>query len=138
METLWQDAGPAAALAAVEARQSPVSFCRTSVALSPFTARHPTSVLLFCQTRQMLTLIEAFVRSEGYTFLRYGDLVNSWMPALPNKQAMGRMDGNTSIKQRQPRIAQFNQDPSIFVFILTTRVGGLGVNLTGADRVVSL
>ena len=28
------------------------------------------------------------------------------------------------------------QDTSIFVFLLTTRVGGLGVNLTGADRVV--
>ena len=28
------------------------------------------------------------------------------------------------------------QDESIFVFLLTTRVGGLGVNLTGADRVL--
>eukprot|EP00730_Choanoeca_flexa_P003882 TRINITY_DN11532_c0_g1_i2.p1 TRINITY_DN11532_c0_g1~~TRINITY_DN11532_c0_g1_i2.p1 ORF type:complete len:1223 (+),score=289.37 TRINITY_DN11532_c0_g1_i2:178-3669(+) len=73
-------------------------------------------VLLFCQTRQMLTLIEAFVKSQSYTYLR--------------------LDGNTSIKQRQPRISQFNSDPSIFLFILTTRVGGLGVNLTGADRVV--
>ena len=30
----------------------------------------------------------------------------------------------------------FHQTPSIFVFLLTTRVGGLGVNLTGADRVI--
>ena len=28
------------------------------------------------------------------------------------------------------------QDRSIFIFLLTTRVGGLGVNLTGADRVI--
>lgn len=28
------------------------------------------------------------------------------------------------------------QDPSIYLFLLTTRVGGLGVNLTGADRVI--
>lgn len=33
-------------------------------------------------------------------------------------------------------IERYNSDPSIFVFLLTTRVGGLGVNLTGADRVV--
>jgi hypothetical protein len=31
---------------------------------------------------------------------------------------------------------EFNSDESIFCFLLTTRVGGLGVNLTGADRVV--
>lgn len=30
----------------------------------------------------------------------------------------------------------FFQDPSIFVMILTTKVGGLGVNLIGADRVI--
>ena len=30
----------------------------------------------------------------------------------------------------------FNFNPSVFVFLLTTRVGGLGVNLTGADRVL--
>ena len=30
----------------------------------------------------------------------------------------------------------FHQDKSIFVFLLTTRVGGLGVNLVGANRVI--
>lgn len=47
-----------------------------------------------------------------------------------------RMDGGTSVKRRQPLIAAFNASPDIFLFLLTTRVGGLGVNLTGADRVV--
>lgn len=46
------------------------------------------------------------------------------------------MDGTTSIKRRQPLISAFNSDDKIFMFLLTTRVGGLGVNLTGADRVV--
>ena len=31
---------------------------------------------------------------------------------------------------------RFNQDPRIFCFILSTRSGGIGVNLTGADTVI--
>lgn len=38
--------------------------------------------------------------------------------------------------QRQLMIDRFNEDRSIFVFLLTTRVGGLGINLTGANRYV--
>ena len=33
-------------------------------------------------------------------------------------------------------IEKYNKDENIFAFLLTTRVGGLGVNLTGADRIV--
>ncbi len=40
------------------------------------------------------------------------------------------------MQSRIPLIDRFNHDESIFMFILTTRVGGIGVNLTGADRVV--
>jgi DNA excision repair protein ERCC-6 len=47
-----------------------------------------------------------------------------------------RMDGTLPVGARMRMIDSFNTDPSIFVFLLTTRVGGLGVNLTGADRVV--
>lgn len=35
-----------------------------------------------------------------------------------------------------PLICRFNNDPSIDVLLLTTHVGGLGLNLTGADTVV--
>jgi len=31
---------------------------------------------------------------------------------------------------------RFNKDPRIFLFILTTRTGGVGINLTGADTVI--
>ena len=47
-----------------------------------------------------------------------------------------RMDGTTSIKSRQQLVDQYNDDASIDVFLLTTRVGGLGINLIGASRVV--
>lgn len=74
-------------------------------------------VLLFSQTRQMLDIIEAFVNEEGYAY--------------------NRMDGTTPIGARQSLISQFNDPESgLFVFLLTTKVGGLGVNLTGANRVI--
>ncbi|XP_077092868.1 DNA excision repair protein ERCC-6 isoform X2 [Siphateles boraxobius] len=73
-------------------------------------------VLLFTQSRQMLEILEVFVRENGFSYLK--------------------MDGTTTIGSRQPLIAQFNQNKDIFIFLLTTRVGGLGVNLTGANRVV--
>ncbi|KAF1959734.1 hypothetical protein CC80DRAFT_514206 [Byssothecium circinans] len=47
-----------------------------------------------------------------------------------------RMDGETNIKNRQALVDEFNNDPNIHVFLLTTKVGGLGVNLTGANRVI--
>ncbi|PSN50701.1 hypothetical protein C0J52_01199 [Blattella germanica] len=73
-------------------------------------------VLLFTQSRQMLCIMEAFVQKQGYKYMK--------------------LDGGTGVASRQPLIAKFNEDKSYFVFLLTTRVGGLGVNLTGADRVV--
>lgn len=73
-------------------------------------------VLLFTQSRQMLCILENFVKQQSYKYLR--------------------MDGSTSIGSRQPLITKFNEDPDLFVFLLTTRVGGLGVNLTGANRII--
>ena len=72
--------------------------------------------LLFTQGKQMLTILERFLTDHKYVYLK--------------------MDGTTSIGSRQGLVSQFNTDPSIFVFLLTTRVGGLGINLTGANRVL--
>ena len=73
--------------------------------------------LLFAQHRIMLDILERFVKGmEGFKYRR--------------------MDGNTNIKDRQNLVDEFNQDQGIHVFLLTTKVGGLGVNLTGADRVI--
>uniref|UniRef100_A0A667X223 DNA excision repair protein ERCC-6 n=1 Tax=Myripristis murdjan TaxID=586833 RepID=A0A667X223_9TELE len=73
-------------------------------------------VLLFTQSRQMLEILEVFVRENNYSYLK--------------------MDGTTAIASRQPLIARYNEDKSIYIFLLTTKVGGLGVNLTGANRVI--
>lgn len=48
-----------------------------------------------------------------------------------------RLDGDiTERKERQKRIDQFRNDATIPCFVLTTGVGGVGLNLVGADRVV--
>ncbi|XP_077284904.1 DNA excision repair protein ERCC-6-like [Arctopsyche grandis] len=73
-------------------------------------------VLIFTQSRAMLCILEQFLEQHEYKYLR--------------------MDGATSIGSRQPLIKLFNSDDSYLVFLSTTRVGGLGVNLTGADRVI--
>lgn len=73
--------------------------------------------LLFCQTRQMMDILGNFLeRLSGVKYLR--------------------MDGATPVGQRQTLVDTFNEDVTYHVFLLTTRVGGLGVNLTGADRVL--
>jgi DNA excision repair protein ERCC-6 len=73
--------------------------------------------LLFSQGVLMLNIIEEFVKSlGGFNYLR--------------------MDGSTNIKDRQTLVDRFNKDPDLHVFLLTTKVGGLGVNLTGANRVI--
>lgn len=73
-------------------------------------------VLLFAQTQQMLDILETFLIADSYTYRR--------------------MDGLTPVKQRMTLMDEFNNSPDIFVFILTTKVGGLGTNLTGANRVI--
>lgn len=73
-------------------------------------------VLLFSQTQQMLDILENFLIAGGYSYRR--------------------MDGLTPVKQRMALIDEFNNSEDVFIFILTTRVGGLGTNLTGANRVI--
>ena len=73
--------------------------------------------LLFAQHRIMLDILEKYIRSMHGMKYR-------------------RMDGNTPIQNRQNMVDEFNNDPNLHVFLLTTKVGGLGINLTGADRVI--
>merc|ERR1712139_13749 len=50
-----------------------------------------------------------------------------------------RIDGSTDVQSRADRVQQFQTRPDKFqVMLLTTSVGGYGLNLTGADRVVLL
>jgi len=73
-------------------------------------------VLIFTQTRQMLNILQRFTISVGMKF--------------------GRIDGNTHIKDRQKMVDLFNDDSSYFGLLCTTKTGGVGLNLTGANRIV--
>jgi len=76
-------------------------------------------VLIFAQLKSMLDIIE-------------NDLLKTVMPTV----SYLRLDGDVPAHQRQSIVAKFNQDPTIDILLLTTHVGGLGLNLTGADTVI--
>jgi helicase SWR1 len=72
--------------------------------------------LIFTQMTKVLDILEQFLNIHGYRYLR--------------------LDGSTKIEQRQILTDRFNTDPRILCFILSSRSGGLGINLTGADSVI--
>lgn len=73
-------------------------------------------VLIFTQMSKMLDILEVFLNLHAHTYVR--------------------LDGATGLDKRQKMMDRFNSDPKLFVFILSTRSGGLGINLTGADCVI--
>lgn len=86
-------------------------------AVPDVTSQH--RALIFCQLKDMLDMVE-------------NDLLKQCMPSV----SYMRLDGSTEAKDRHGIVQQFNGDPSIDVLLLTTHVGGLGLNLTGADTVI--
>ncbi|KAL6059638.1 DNA repair and recombination protein RAD26-like [Balamuthia mandrillaris] len=68
------------------------------------------------RSTRMLNILEAVLRKERYIY--------------------SRLDGSTPIKDRQPIIDQFNRNPNKFIFLISTKAGGLGLNLTAASIVV--
>ena len=75
--------------------------------------------LIFCQMKEMLDIVQNDVLRK----------------LLPSVQYL-RLDGSIEANKRQNIVNQFNTDPSFDVLLLTTSVGGLGLNLTGADTVI--
>lgn len=72
--------------------------------------------LIFTQMSKMLDILEIFLNIHDHSYVR--------------------LDGSTGIDKRQKLMDRFNSDPKLFCFILSTRSGGLGINLTGADTVI--
>lgn len=79
----------------------------------------PHRALIFCQMKEMLDIVQNDVLKR----------------LLPSVQYL-RLDGGVEASKRQDIVNRFNSDPSYDVLLLTTSVGGLGLNLTGADTVI--
>lgn len=62
------------------------------------------------------------------------DLIEEMM--IMRNYSYRRLDGSYRLEQRAVAIDEFNKDPNILAFLLSTRAGGLGLNLTGADTVI--
>lgn len=93
-------------------------------------------ILLFCQTKQMLDILEKFIANlEQLGSVPSVDDSNDVHSEIDYFHYL-RMDGSTPIVKRQQLVDTFNTNKYYHVFLLTTKVGGLGVNLTGADRVI--
>lgn len=73
-------------------------------------------VLIYSQMTRMIDLLEEYMWHRKLTYMR--------------------LDGSSKISERRDMVADFQSRTDIFVFLLSTRAGGLGINLTAADTVI--
>ncbi|XP_010270758.1 PREDICTED: protein CHROMATIN REMODELING 19 [Nelumbo nucifera] len=90
--------------------------CQALADLLPSLKKDGHRVLIFSQWTSMLDILEWTLDVIGVTYRR--------------------LDGSTQVAERQTIVDTFNNDSSIFACLLSTRAGGQGLNLTGADTVV--
>lgn len=73
-------------------------------------------VLIYNQMTRMIDLMEEFLAWRGYTYIR--------------------LDGSSKISDRRDLVQDWQSRSDLFIFLLSTRAGGLGINLTAADTVI--
>lgn len=73
-------------------------------------------VLIYFQMTRMMDLMEEYLIYRQYKYLR--------------------LDGSSKLEDRRDMVIDWQTRPDIFIFILSTRAGGLGINLTAADTVI--
>eukprot|EP01127_Copromyxa_protea_P005451 TRINITY_DN1537_c0_g1_i2.p1 TRINITY_DN1537_c0_g1~~TRINITY_DN1537_c0_g1_i2.p1 ORF type:complete len:1547 (-),score=321.48 TRINITY_DN1537_c0_g1_i2:24-4637(-) len=78
--------------------------------------REKHRVLIYSQMTLMLDILQDFLSAKSFKFVR--------------------LDGSFKLEDRQEMVDLFQTDGSIFAFLLSTRAGGLGINLTSADTVI--
>ncbi|KAK1375721.1 Chromatin remodeling complex subunit [Heracleum sosnowskyi] len=92
-----------------------------------------------------LTLLHSMLKvlhKEGHRVLIFSqmtkllDILEDYLNIEFGPGTFERVDGSVSVSDRQTAITRFNQDKSRFVFLLSTRSCGLGINLATADTVI--
>jgi len=75
-----------------------------------------SKVLIFSLSVQLLNIIEEHLIGCNHSYLR--------------------LDGKTKVEDRLELVHRFNSSPNIFVFLISKKCGGVGLNVTGANRVI--
>ncbi|CAK4675014.1 unnamed protein product [Aphanomyces euteiches] len=78
--------------------------------------RKREKALIFSRNTRMLDILQSFMISKALDYVR--------------------LDGGTKVDERLKLVQQFNKDPSLGVFLISTKAGGLGLNITSATNVV--
>ncbi|CAK4031263.1 related to DNA excision repair (Rad26L) [Lecanosticta acicola] len=73
-------------------------------------------VLIFSHSVRFLTMLRTLFNNTDYN--------------------VSYLDGNVPFEDRQPTVDEYNADPSQFVFLISTKAGGVGLNITSANKVV--
>uniref|UniRef100_A0A673A0Y6 Proliferation-associated SNF2-like protein n=1 Tax=Sphaeramia orbicularis TaxID=375764 RepID=A0A673A0Y6_9TELE len=84
--------------------------------LLPALKKRGHKVLIFSQMTSILDLLMDYCYLRGFQY--------------------SRLDGTMSYTDREENMTKFAKDPEVFIFLLSTRAGGLGINLTSADTVI--
>eukprot|EP00180_Rhodochaete_pulchella_P004336 Plantae.Rhodophyta-Rhodochaete_pulchella.ctg8091.p1 GENE.Plantae.Rhodophyta-Rhodochaete_pulchella.ctg8091~~Plantae.Rhodophyta-Rhodochaete_pulchella.ctg8091.p1 ORF type:complete len:617 (+),score=96.82 Plantae.Rhodophyta-Rhodochaete_pulchella.ctg8091:172-1851(+) len=72
--------------------------------------------LVYSQFTRVMDILEDYCGKTGYKFLR--------------------LDGQSALADRRDMVADWQTNDELFVFLLSTRAGGVGINLTAADTVI--
>ncbi|XP_075904437.1 chromatin-remodeling ATPase INO80 isoform X2 [Nelusetta ayraudi] len=104
--------------------------------------RIPDKESLIMESGKLHTLdvLLSRLKAQGHRILIYSqmtrmiDLLEEYM--VYRKHTYMRLDGSSKISERRDMVADFQSRTDIFVFLLSTRAGGLGINLTAADTVI--
>lgn len=99
----------------------------------------PASKLNSGKVKKLLELVRQY-QSNGdrvLVFSKFSRLIELLQEVLANQDIDHRvLTGSTTVSERQDLIDEFNNNPAIPVFLLTTGAGGTGINLTSANKIV--